>query len=256
MAKYSWNQLRDHSNANTMLILPCNAAACVGNYFRAEIYRRSGRNTWREADTALDDLRKKKVVLFAAVDSSILETQPADRRGAIVLETEMHRAKNPGGEDWGTPSWRWFKPTASGSWTHLEELTKALVRGIKRVEEFGMNQVLALVNPKAYFLTLAAAAHQCGVLGKWTLFRVPAHPRYLPLAVKEVTPFVRFAATGGYLPGGIYHIPKLLPNLKKEAMAYRDNLPVPFRQFNRLPSIREVRERWAILEAYKKGTKP
>ena len=248
-----WNQLRCIRNAKAMLILPCNAAACVGNYFRAEIYRANGRNTWREADIALHDLRKKGLVLFSAVDSSILETQPEDLRGAIVLETEMHRVRNPDGEDWGAPTWRFFRPSASGKWTHLVELTKALIRGIKRVENLGMNRVLTLVNPRAYFLALAAAAHQCGVLEKWTLFRIPAHPRYLPFAVQEIAPFVRFAASKDSLPaGGIYHLPKLLPNLKKETIAYRDKLPAPFRKFNRLPTIQEAVKRWEALDTYKR----
>jgi hypothetical protein len=86
----------------------------VGNYFRAEVYRESGWNTWREADSLLRDLREEGRVAFAAVDSSILETAPEDPRGAIVLETEMHRATSPDGEDWGAPSWRWIQPTASG----------------------------------------------------------------------------------------------------------------------------------------------
>ncbi len=249
--KRPWNQLRDLSNAQAIVILPCNAAACVGNYFHAETYRANGRNTWREADFALRDLRKKGLLLFAAVDSSTLETQPEDSRGAIVLETEMHRVRNPDGEDWGAPSWRWFRPTASGKWTYLEELTAALVRGVRRVESLGISQVLALVNPRGYFMALAAAAHHCGVLGKWTLFRVPAHPRHLPAAVKEITPFARFAASGGHLPGGIYHLPKLLPSLKKEATAYHDDLPEPFRQFDRLPTIQAAERRWELLAAYR-----
>jgi len=253
MIKRPWNQLRDLRNARAMLILPCNAAACVGNYFHAEIYRANGRNTWREADAALQGPREKGLVVFAAVDSSILETQPEDPRGAIVLETEMHRAGNPDGEDWGAPCWRWFRPSASGAWTHLEELAKALVRGIRRVEGLGMKQVLALVNPRAYFLALAASAHECGVLEKWLLFRVPAHPRHLPSAVQEVAPLVRFAASGGSLPGGVYHLPKLLPDLHKESMAYRDDLPEPYRKFNRLPEIKEAKKRWEVLEACKEG---
>ena len=95
-----WTQLHDLGRAHVLLILPCNAAACVGNYFRAEVYRQSGWNTWREADWLLRDLRLEGQVAFAAVDSSILETAPEDPRGAIVLETETHRAKSPDGEDW------------------------------------------------------------------------------------------------------------------------------------------------------------
>jgi len=79
----------------------------VGNYSRAEVYRASGWNTWREADDLLRDLREQGRVAFAAIDSSILETTPEDPRGAIVLETEMERAKSPDGEDWGAWSRGW-----------------------------------------------------------------------------------------------------------------------------------------------------
>jgi hypothetical protein len=55
----TWNQLRDIRNARVLLILPCNAAACVGNYFQAEVYSRRRWNTWREADANLRDPREK-----------------------------------------------------------------------------------------------------------------------------------------------------------------------------------------------------
>ena len=74
--KRSWIQLRNLKNARTLLILPCNAAACIGNYFRAETYSKNGWNAWREADILLRELRKREQVAFAAVDSSTLETEP------------------------------------------------------------------------------------------------------------------------------------------------------------------------------------
>ena len=83
------------------------------------MYRESGRNTWREAEAYLRGLRAEGHVAFAAVDSSILETQPDDPRGTIVLETEMDRARNPEGEDWGAPECFWpggarLPPTLGG----------------------------------------------------------------------------------------------------------------------------------------------
>lgn len=175
----TWIQLHDLRRADVLLLLPCNTAACVGNYFRAEVYRKSGWNTWREADYLLRDLRKQGRVAFTAVDSSILETAPEDPRGAIVLETEMHRAASPDGEDWGAPSWRWFRPTASGDWPHLTQLTEALVRGVRRIDALGFPQVITLVNPRGYFLALAAALAECRLRNRWVIFRVPAHPRHL-----------------------------------------------------------------------------
>lgn len=43
--KRPWVQLANLDRAQVLLILPCNAAACVGNYSRAEVYRKSGWNT-------------------------------------------------------------------------------------------------------------------------------------------------------------------------------------------------------------------
>ncbi len=233
-----WVQHRTLERAEVLLLLPCNAAACIGDYFNAEWYRQSGWNTWREADALLRDLRKQGRVAFAAVDSSILETAPDDSRGAIVLETEMHRAKSPDGEDWGAPSWRWFRPTKGGRWTALENLTEALVRGVRRVERLGIPHVIALVNPRAYFLALAAAVAECHVLDRWVLFRVPAHPRYLRLTVGSVAAVVRHTSEGARMPGGIVGVQALVPALRGECARYRDPLPTRWRLF--VPAPRRI----------------
>jgi len=217
VAETSWVQLHDFRAAQAMFLLPCNAAACVGDYFRAEGYSKRGWNTWREADAGLRDLREKVRVGFAAVDSSTLDTAPDDPRGAIVLETEMHRAANPSGEDWGAPSW-------------------------------GIPNVLALVNPRAYFLALAAAVAECDVSKTWVLFRVPAHPRHLIPAVREVVPFVRASAMGKRFPGGIYHIPSLFSYLQEEEKHYRHSLPDRWGKHNVLPTVSEVRKKWKTIE--------
>ncbi len=243
----SWIQLRDLKKSQVLLILPCNAAACVGNYFKAEAYSRRAWNTWREADANLNDLRVKGRVAFAAVDSSTLESQPLDSRGAIVLETEMHRVRNPEGEDWGAPSWRWFRPTSTGRWKKLEELTEALVKGVRRIESMGFSQVLTLVNPRAYFLSLAAAANKCNVLHRWVLFRLPAHPRYLLSAVRLVVPFVRAAAEGKHLRGGVYIIPDFYSILQRESRNYRHLLPAPWKKYDKILSLKEVKKQWAFL---------
>src|SRR3989338_5061120 len=224
IVKRSWIQLRNLKNARILLILPCNAAACIGNYFRAETYTKKGWNTWKEADACLSDLRSKKLVAFAAMDSSTLDTEPTGSKGAIVFETEMDRAKNPTGKDWGAPNWRWFKPTTAGNCEYLESLTESLVKGVRRVEKMGFSQVFALVNPRGYFLSLAAAVDKCGLLNRWILFRVPSHPRHLLSAVRQISPFVRAASEGKKLKGGIYSIPALYPFLKKENMIYKDIL--------------------------------
>jgi hypothetical protein len=248
VAETSWVQLHDSRAAQAMFLLPCNAAACVGNYFRAEVYSKRGWNTWREADAGLRDLREMGRVGFAAVDSSTIDTDPEDLRGAIVLETEMQRAKNPAGEDWGAPSWRWFRPTRSGRWKTLEALTEALMKGVLRVNGMGIPNVLALVNPRAYFLALAAAAEECDVSKTWVLFRVPAHPRHLIPAVREVVPFVREAAMGKRFPGGIYPIPSLFPYLQEEDNIYRHVLPDRWKKYGKLPGFSDVKARWKLLD--------
>jgi len=62
----------DFRDCRVLFVLPCNAAACVGNYFSAEVYSMRNWNTWREAEFHLRDLREKGIVRFAAVDSSTI----------------------------------------------------------------------------------------------------------------------------------------------------------------------------------------
>ena len=237
-----------------LLILPCNAGACIGNYFKAEdVCGQKWHSVWREADLALCDLRKRGEVAFAAVDSCTLETEPDGSKGAIVFETEMDRVKNLTGKDWGAPSWRWFRPAADGSCEYLETLTESLAQGVRRVEKMGFLQVFALVNPKGYYLSLAAAVEMCGLLNEWILFRVPAHPRHLLPAVRQIVPIVRAAVEGKKLKGGIYTIPALYPFLKKENKLYKDSLPKPWRKYCSLPSNSEVKTRWLHLTTALRG---
>jgi len=66
VVKTSWIQLQEFHEARALFLLPCNAIACVGNYFRAEVYSKRGWNTWREADAGLWEIRKIGRVGFAA----------------------------------------------------------------------------------------------------------------------------------------------------------------------------------------------
>lgn len=227
-----------------LLILPCNAAACIGNYFRAETYTKKGWNTWREADFCLNDLRTEGKVALAAVDSSVLETEPNGSKGAIVFETEMHRVKNPSGEDWGAPKWRWFRPTADGKCEYLEMLTESLVKGVHRIEKMGFSQVFALVNPRGYFLSLAAALDRCRLLNKWILFRVPSHPRYLLHAVRQIAPLVRASAAGKTLKGGIYPIPNLCSDMQEKRKISKDSLPKLWHRHDQPLEVEKIMVRW------------
>jgi hypothetical protein len=204
-------------------------------------------NTWREAESHLRDFRGKGLVRFAAVDSSTIEIRHDDPLGAIVLETEMRRVINPTGEDWGAPSWRWYRPTRAGSWKYLDKLTDAVIRGVRRVSEYGIDNVIALVNPRAYFLALSAAVAECNLLEKWILFRVPAHPHHLIPAVKEVAPFLRAVAGGARIKGGIYHVPSQFPFLQEEDIKYRHVLPERWKKYGKLPHSSDVKEQWNIL---------
>jgi hypothetical protein len=240
-------KLRSLRKARVLLILTCNAAACTGNYFRAETYTKKGWNAWKEADACLRDLRNEGLLAFAAMDSSTLDTEPNGSKGAIVFETEMYRAKNPTGKDWGAPNWRWFRPSKSGKCEYLEALTDSMVKGIRRVEKMGFSQVFVLVNPRGYFLSLAAAVDKCGLLNKWVLFRVPSHPRHLIPAIRQISPIVRVAAGEAKLKGGIYPIPALYPFMKEEDRIYKDSLPKPWRKYSKLSGINDVNSQWLSL---------
>src|SRR3989338_7556238 len=111
----------------------------------------------------------------------------------------------------------------------------------------GFAQVFALVNPRGYFLSLAAAVDRCELLNKWMLFRVPSHPRYLLSAVRQISPLVRAAADGAKLKGGIYPIPDLYSFMQKENRAYKDCLPRPWQKYSNLPNISEIKTRWISL---------
>jgi hypothetical protein len=131
--------------------------------------------------------------------------------------------------------------------------TDAVIRGVRRVSEFGIDNVIALVNPRAYYLALAAAVAECNLLEKWILFRVPAHPHHLIPAVKEVAPFVRAVANGARIKGGIYNVPPLFPFLQEEDKKYRHILPERWKEYGRLPKFSEVKEQWRTLDEHLRG---
>jgi hypothetical protein len=113
----------------------------------------------------------------------------------------------------------------------------------------GIQNVVALINPRAYFLALAAALNECDLLKKWILFRMPAHPRHLIPAVREVVPIIRAITVGEVkLNGGIYHIPTLYLFLKSEEAAYRDKLPNRWGAYGKLPGFNEVEKTWTSIE--------
>jgi len=132
-------------------------------------------------------------------------------------------------------------------------LTDAVIRGVRRVSKLGIQNVIALVNPRAYFLALAAAVEECNLLGKWILFRVPAHPHHLIPAVKEVAPIVRAVADGARIKGGIYYVPPLFPYLQEEDKKYRHILPERWKEYGRLPKFSDVNGKWRMLDQRLRG---
>ena len=151
------------------------------------------------------------------------------------------------------PDWRWFKPTKAGRCEYLESLTKSLVKGVQRVEKMGFSQVFALVNPRGYFLSLAAAIDKCKLLNKWVLFRVPSHPRHLLSAVRQISPLVRATTEGIKLKGGIYPIPSIYPFLQKENMQYKGSLPQPWQKYSSLSDETTIKTQWLHLTKGQKG---
>ena len=152
-----WVQLKMGDKPDVLLILPCNEGAAHGSYFVPLNTRKRDWNAWREADKLLAELREEKRVMIAAVDSSTLEVEE-DGKGALVFEYEMERVINPGGVDWGSPTWRWFNPKYPSGLEELTSLTESLKKGLYRTK--GFKKIFAVVNPRGYFLSLAVALHE------------------------------------------------------------------------------------------------
>jgi hypothetical protein len=66
-------------------------------------------------------------------------------------------------------------------------------------------------------------------------------------AIRQIAPFVRAAAEGEKLKGGIYPIPDLHQFMQKENKIYKDSLPKPWQKYSSLPSISEIKTRWLLL---------
>jgi len=63
------------------------------------------------------------------------------------------------------------------------------------------------------------------------MFRIPAHPRYLQLAVRNVVPVIRHTIEGARPPGGIVGAQAFVPALRGECVRYRGPLPARWRGF-------------------------
>jgi len=160
--------------------------------------------------------------MFAAVDSSTLEVED-DGKGALVFEYEMERVINPEGEDWGSPTWRWFNPKYSSGLIELVSLTESLKKALSRSTQF--KKLFAVVNPRGYFLSLAAALHELSLFSKTMMLEVPVHPNNLKASVKIISSFIQRYFSEGYFQGGIILHPGLLQRIAKELKSWKQNLP-------------------------------
>jgi len=218
-----WAQLRRDDKSDVLLILPCNDGAANGNYFIPLNPGKESWNVWREADNLLYVLRKDKKVMFAAVDSSTLEVEGEDGKGALVFEYEMKRVINPEGEDWGSPSWRWFNPNNPNGLEYLATLTESLKKALSRINTF--SKIFAVVNPRGYFLSLAAALHEQSLFSKTMMLEMPVHPNNLKAAITLISSFIQRYFSEGYFQGGIISHPVLVQRIAKESTVWKQNLP-------------------------------
>lgn len=218
----NWAQLTRDEKAEVLLILPCNDGAAHGNYFVPLNPRNKNWNAWREADKLLAVLREEKRVMFAAVDSSILEIED-DGKGALVSEYEMERVINPEGEDWGSPTWRWFNPKNPSGLEYLTMLTESLKTALSRTTIF--SKIFAVVNPRGYFLSLAAAVHEQSLLGRIMMLEMPVHPNNLKEAITLISSFIQRYISEGYFQEGIISHAFLQQRIAKESTAWKLNLP-------------------------------
>jgi hypothetical protein len=90
---------------------------------------------------------------------------------------------------------------------------------------------------------------KCGLLNKWILFRIPAHPRHLLPALRQIVPIVRAAADGKELKGGINAVPALYPFLEKESKLYKDSLPESWEKHNKLIRFNSVKKKWHFMNS-------
>jgi hypothetical protein len=195
---FGWIHVPSIEAAKVLLVLPCNDGAAHGNYFVPLDARKKGWNTWKEADRLLANQRRTGEVFFAAVDSSVLE-HSEDTLGALVWETEMYRVRNPTGEDWGEPEWRFYDPAYAEGFEELTSLTESLRTALKRLPTTARR--FAILDPIAYFIALVAAIREEGQRAWWsiqgTLDSFTAR-RALP-ATKEAVK--RYLAEGAFKPG-------------------------------------------------------
>ena len=160
--------------------------------------------------------------MFADVDSSTLEVEE-DGKGALVFEYEMERVINPEGEDWGSPTWRWFNPKNPSGLEYLITLTESLEKALSRTNTF--SKIFAVVNPRGYFLSLAAALQEQSLLDKTMMLEMPVHPNNLKLAVTIISSFIQRYFSEGYFQGGIISHPSLRQRISKESTVWKKNLP-------------------------------
>jgi hypothetical protein len=186
-----WVSVPSIGRARLLLVLPCNDGAAHGNSFVPLDPLKKGWNTWREADRVFAERRQAGEVFFAAVDSSVLDLAE-DRDGALVWETEMSRVRNPKGDDWGAPEWRFYDPRRKSGLEALARLTESLRWAIRWLP--AAMPRFAVLDPIPYFIGLAAAVREEGQSGWWSIRGTPdsvATRSVLPKTREEAESYLR-----------------------------------------------------------------
>ena len=123
----------------TLLILPCNKGAKVGNYF-SQLH-------WKKIDKILKEEGLRDKVDLAAIDC-IITFKKLDGKGAIVAEYEMNRVKgfdiHPG------------TTFQKNSKEKIEKLIKDVKVGLQRLEK-DYNKIVIFVNVASYCVALKRA---------------------------------------------------------------------------------------------------
>ena len=105
----------------------------------------------------------------------------------------------------------------------LISLTESLDKGLSRTNRF--KKIFAAVNPRGYFLSLAAALHERLLFDKTMMLEVPVHPNNLKASVKIISFFIHKYFSEGYFQGGVILHPSLLQRIARQSIKWKQNLP-------------------------------
>ena len=141
----------------TLLILPCNPGALLGNYFSGQL--------WKRWDKALRQANLRSVVDLAAVDC-IIYFNVRDGLGSIVHESEMERVQ---GYD-SHPASRF--PRSRSQQQKIFEFSKDVAVGLERWHK-EYDQIIVFCNQLAYRTAVRIALNNLNLWYKACLIDFP-----------------------------------------------------------------------------------